>query len=667
MFDHARLPVQWVVRPHDDAHHDYRGHAGQLAAGTLRVGDEVVVLPEGMKTRIAKLDTFDGEVDEAFAPMSVTALLEDDLDVSRGDMVCAADAPAEVARDLQADVCWLGEQPARASGRYLIKHTSRTTRAELTRIEHRVDVGSLRTEPDPGGLELNDIGRVTLRTAAPLVVDRYDDNRATGSFILIDETTNATVAAGMVVEPVRDGGARSPNVVWERGEATREDRWQALGQRGATIWLTGLPASGKSAIAAALEARLVGSGIGAYLIDGDNLRHGLSGDLGFDAGSRAENVRRAGEAARMMADAGLVVLVALVSPYAEHRDRVRRRHAEEDLPYVEVYVDTPLEVCEQRDPKGLYRRARAGTLHGMTGVDDPYEPPARPRPGARRHAPGQGGSGAARGAAAGARAAVISYLVCATPRSGSTLLCETLHEDRCRRQPRGVLRGRPGDRRAAPAARLPGRARRPGGARARRGRAAAPAAAVLDVRGVGDYEEHLARVREWGTTPNGVFGAKIMWAHLEDLAPAARERRQARAGRPGCSTARGWSWSGARTRSARPCRCGARCRRSRGARRTRPDPASRTTRSPPSTTSSSSSRRTTPPGSASWPARPSRCSRSRTRKSPPTRPPRCDARSSTSAATAAQLGALPRMRRQADERSDAWAERYARDALAVTG
>jgi bifunctional enzyme CysN/CysC len=275
-------------------------------------------------------------------------------------------------------VCWLGEQPARPSGRYLIKHTSRTTRAELTRIEHRVDVGSLRAEPDPGALELNDIGRVALRTAAPLAVDRYADNRSTGSFILIDETTNATVAAGMVVEAVRDGGSRSPNVVWERGEATREDRWAALGQRGATVWLTGLPSSGKSAIAAALEARLVGGGTAAYLIDGDNLRHGLSGDLGFDAGSRAENARRAGEAARMLADAGLVVLVALVSPYAEHRDRVRRRHGEEDLPYVEVFVDTPLEVCEQRDPKGLYRRARAGTLHGLTGVDDPYEPPSDP-------------------------------------------------------------------------------------------------------------------------------------------------------------------------------------------------------------------------------------------------------------------------------------------------
>ena len=378
VFDEARLPVQWVVRPHDDAHHDYRGHAGQLVAGALHVGDEVVVLPDGGRTKIARLDTFDGPVEEAFAPMSVTALLEDDLDVARGDVLCAADAPAQVARDLHADVCWLGEQPARPSGRYLVKHTTRTTRAELTRIEHRVDVGSLRTEPDPGGLELNDIGRIALRTAAPLVVDRYADNRATGSFILIDEATNATVAAGMVVDAVRDGGARSPNVVWERGEATREDRWAALGQQGATIWLTGLPSSGKSAIAAALEAKLVGAGTAAYLIDGDNLRHGLSGDLGFDAGSRAENVRRAGEAARMLADAGLLVLVALVSPYVAHRERVRRRHGEEDLAFVEVYVDTPLEVCEERDPKGLYRRARAGTLHGLTGIDDPYEPPEDP-------------------------------------------------------------------------------------------------------------------------------------------------------------------------------------------------------------------------------------------------------------------------------------------------
>jgi bifunctional enzyme CysN/CysC len=284
--------------------------------------------------------------------MSVTLLLDDDLDVSRGDMICAADVPAQVARDLRADVCWLDEAPARPATRYPIKHTTRTTRAELTRIEHRVEVDSLRTAADPGTLELNDIGRVTLRPAHPLAVDPYADSRATGSFILIDEATNATVAAGMFSESLDGDGARSPNVVWERGVATREDRWAALGQTGATVWLTGLPSSGKWAIAAALESHLVGNGHGSYLIDGDNLRHGLSGDLGFDAGSRAENVRRAGEAARMMADAG--------------------------LPFLEVHVDTPPEVCEQRDPKGLYRRARAGTLHGLTGVDDPYEPPAHP-------------------------------------------------------------------------------------------------------------------------------------------------------------------------------------------------------------------------------------------------------------------------------------------------
>ena len=378
VFDAGRLPVQWVVRPHDNAHHDYRGHAGQVAGGVLRAGDDVVVLPRGARSRIERIDTFDGPVEEAFAPMSVTVLLEDDLDVSRGDMIAAADAPAQVARDLRADVCWLDETPARPGARYLIKHTTRTTRAELTRIEHRVEIESLRTEADPSALELNDIGRVTLRAASPLAVDPYGDSRGTGSFILIDETTNATVAAGMVLEALTATGDRSPNVVWERGAATREDRWAALGQSGATVWLTGLPSSGKSAIAAALEARLVGGGHAAYVVDGDNLRHGLSGDLGFDAGSRAENVRRAGEAARMLADAGLVVLVSLVSPYADHRDRVRQRHAEEDLAFVEIHVDTPLEVCEARDPKGLYRRARAGTLRGLTGVDDPYEAPVDP-------------------------------------------------------------------------------------------------------------------------------------------------------------------------------------------------------------------------------------------------------------------------------------------------
>ena len=307
-------------------------------------------------------------------------------------------------------------------------------------------------------------------------------------------------------------------MVWERGAATREDRWAALGQQGATIWLTGLPASGKSAIAAALEARLVGGGRGAYLIDGDNLRHGLSGDLGFDAGSRAENVRRAGEAARMLADAGLVVIVALVSPYAEHRDRVRRRHAEDDLAFVEVCVDTPLEVCEERDPKGLYRRARARHAARAHRRRRPLRAARRARPRARRHAAAAGGRRAARGAPRGPRTAVTSYLVCATPRSGSTLLCKTLAETGVAGDPEEFFEAVPGHRRAAPAARLPRRARRPRGARADRARAAATRRRrTRTCAAWASYAEHLERVREWGTTPNGVFGAKIMWAHLEDL------------------------------------------------------------------------------------------------------------------------------------------------------
>jgi bifunctional enzyme CysN/CysC len=376
-FPRVRFPVQWVVRPHDDLHHDYRGYAGQVAAGVLRPGDEVTVLPAGTRTRIARVDTFDGPLEQASAGMSVTVLLEDDLDVSRGDMLCGPDGPPLVTRELDADVCWLDERPARPGARYVLKQTTRSTPAQLTAVSHRRDVESLDVVESPGALELNDIGRVTLRTASALAVDPYADSRATGSFILIDPATNGTVGAGMVVggRGGGDGRPRSANVVWQRGSVTRAQRWNAIGQRGATIWLTGLPSSGKSAVAGALEARLVAEGRPAYVIDGDNLRHGLSGDLGFGAAARAENVRRAGEAARMLAEAGVVVLVALVSPYREDRDRVRARHAEDGLPFLEVWVDTPVGECERRDPKGLSRRARAGQLRGFTGVDDPYEPP----------------------------------------------------------------------------------------------------------------------------------------------------------------------------------------------------------------------------------------------------------------------------------------------------
>ncbi len=372
-----RLPVQWVVRPHDDEHHDYRGYAGQLTGGVLRQGDEIEVLPGGARTRVASIDSFDGPVDEAWPPMSVIVRLDDDLDVSRGDSFCHPGTAPRVLSTIDATVCWLDERPARPGARYLVKHTTRTARAELAAIVSRTDVEDLSLLPSPPELALNDIGRVTLQLASPLLVDSYAENRTTGSFILIDEDTNATVGAGMVAEPPPpDDTPHSPNVVWQRGSVGREERWLALGQRGGTVWFTGLPASGKSTIAQALEARLVAAGRSAYVLDGDNLRHGLNGDLGFDAAARAENVRRAGEAARILTDAGTLALVALVSPYAADRDAVRARHAEGHLPFFEVFVDTSLDECENRDPKGLYKRARAGELSGMTGIDDPYEPPA---------------------------------------------------------------------------------------------------------------------------------------------------------------------------------------------------------------------------------------------------------------------------------------------------
>ncbi len=371
-----RFPVQWVVRPHDDAHHDYRGYAGQLSGGALRVGDEVEAWPSRARSRIAALDTFDGPLEEAWAPMSITVRLEDDIDISRGEVLAHPGHGPRLAREISATLCWLDARPARRGARYLLKQTTRTTRVQLAALESRTDVQTLDSIVGPEALELNDLGEVRLRGSAPLVVDTYARSRAAGSFILIDEATNATVAAGMVLEPADDATERhSPNVVWQEGSASRAERWDALGQRGATVFFTGLPASGKSTLAAALERALLARGRAAYRLDGDNLRHGLCGDLGFTAEDRAENVRRAGEAARLLADAGTIALLAVIGPYAADRDAVRRRHRESGLPFVEVWVDTPLEECERRDPKGLYRRARAGELSGLTGVDAPYDEP----------------------------------------------------------------------------------------------------------------------------------------------------------------------------------------------------------------------------------------------------------------------------------------------------
>jgi bifunctional enzyme CysN/CysC len=334
---------------------------------------------------VSGIELFGKPLEEAYPPLSVTVHLEDDIDVSRGDMLCRPRNRPTVSRDIDAIVCWMSETPSRPGARYLIKHCTRTVRGVLSELVHRIDVDTLHHDDSVQQLALNEIGRVRLRTSAPLLFDAYDRNRATGAFIVVDEATNETVAAGMIhgsaAPPATEGtGSReqSANVTWQKGGLDRRTRWQALGCVGATVWITGLPAAGKSTIGGALEEQLVSRGISALRLDGDNLRHGLNGNLGFDPADRAENVRRTAHAARLLAEAGTIAIVTLVSPYAVDRQVARDIHERDEIDFIEVYVDTPLSECERRDPKGLYRRARAGDLHGLTGVDDAYEPPEQP-------------------------------------------------------------------------------------------------------------------------------------------------------------------------------------------------------------------------------------------------------------------------------------------------
>ncbi len=399
----VRFPVQWVIRPRSSAGSDYRAYAGQVAGGILREGDEVVVLPGGRRTTIAGIDTFDGPVREAFPPMSVALRLADEVDVGRGSTIARPHNQPVVASSFESLLCWMSERPLDPARRYLVKHTTRTAAVSALEVRYRIEVDTMHRDELSATLELNDLGRVRVELASPLVFDSYRRNRATGSLIVIDEASNETVAAGVILDTEadsdereaggdgagagRDGGAtgetqtkteRSPNVRWERETITRDERWAALGLTGATVWLTGLPAAGKSTIGRAIEERLVRAGRPAYLLDGDNLRHGLNGDLGFDETARAENVRRTAHVARLLAECGAVALVSLVSPYAADRELAATLHAKEELPFLEVFVSTPLAQCEQRDPKGLYARARAGELQGLTGLGAPYEAPTAP-------------------------------------------------------------------------------------------------------------------------------------------------------------------------------------------------------------------------------------------------------------------------------------------------
>ncbi|MEA2310135.1 MAG: bifunctional enzyme CysN/CysC [Solirubrobacteraceae bacterium] len=375
--DALRLPVQLAIRTAD-----FRGYAGKLEGGVLREGDEVVLLPAGEFTRVVRIETPAGRAEAAGPPQSVTVQLADELDVARGDMLCSPGSPPAVARHLEATVCWMAEAPLRAGTRYELKHTTRRVRATVEHVFSRVDMATLEDVPDPGALELNDIGRVRLRTSAPVLADPYARNRATGAFVLIDEATFDTVGAGMVVVASEEAGApfgpHSPDVVWHAPPLPRRERWGLLGVRGATVWLTGLPGAGKSTIGEELERRLIAAGRPAYLLDGENLRHGLSADLGFSAADRHEHARRVASVARILADTGNVAIVGLVSPMAADRAWARELHESADLDFLEAWVDTPLEECERRDPAGLYARARAGELPGFTGVDAPYEIPEAP-------------------------------------------------------------------------------------------------------------------------------------------------------------------------------------------------------------------------------------------------------------------------------------------------
>jgi bifunctional enzyme CysN/CysC len=375
--DHLRLPIQWVARPQDGGR---RVYTGQLASGSLRAGDEVVVVPAGARTTVTSVATLDPDRDVAIPGMSVGVTIADDIDIGRGDLLAAPENRPPAARELDATICWMTEEPLAPGRRYALKHTTRTVRATVQQIRDRWDPETLEVFAEPSSLGLNDIGRVSLRTSSPVLADPYRRNGTTGAFILIDEHSNETVGAGIIreareVKPVRE--ARR-DVTWHPSALDREHRWKSLGMSGATVWLTGLPASGKSTIAVALERQLVAAGQAAYLLDGDNIRHGLSDDLGFAPGDRAENVRRVGQVARLFADAGVVAVVSLVSPLRSDRVVPRRLHEAAELPFVEVHVDTAVDECARRDPKGLYAKARAGEIKGFTGVDAPYEAPEEP-------------------------------------------------------------------------------------------------------------------------------------------------------------------------------------------------------------------------------------------------------------------------------------------------
>jgi len=362
-----RMPVQWVNRPNLD----FRGFAGTVAQGRVRPGDQVRVLPSGRTSRVERIVTFDGDLEEAEAGQAVTLTLADEVDISRGDVIAIAGDPPECADQFEATLVWMSDEPMLPGRAYVARIGAATVNATVQTIRHAIDVNTL-AETAARTLELNEIGVVHIGFDRDVAFEPYETSRELGAFILMDRATNATLGAGMIRFALR----RAANIHWQAIDITREAHAAQKGQKPAVLWFTGLSGSGKSTIANLVEKKLHALGRHSFLLDGDNIRHGLNRDLGFTDADRVENIRRVGEVARLMADAGLIVLTAFISPFRAERDMVRAL-----LPageFVEVFVDTPLAEAERRDVKGLYAKARAGKLSNFTGIDSPYEPPEAP-------------------------------------------------------------------------------------------------------------------------------------------------------------------------------------------------------------------------------------------------------------------------------------------------